>query len=530
MMQERKRTDFWSKAALYLLAFVGFAMSYLFTYPQYDVPIFCRDFSGDFISVVKEAVFYGNGRFLGNVLGFYFAHHFAASSFVTAFFLAVIVWLSNLLFFDNKKETIFPLAILVAFPAVGILQGVYSMIASFCNYAVPLVFVLLSSLMIKKVYHGGGNLCFVVLAFSSCAACLFSENTTVVIFCASVLLCVTELVKFKKLLPQSVVNLTAVVFGTLIMLLIPKLSQTSGKLDDYRGFVLEPTALLKNAVYALRSFSLLANQYVLIYIIISAIMLFLLFNHCKVGKFMKSATSIILVLFPVSCVLPVCFSAFAYKFASFYIAAEVIYLVAVLLVAIWSKDKKVLFSTLATVVLLGSAVAPMMIVNHRGDRTFFTTFAILLIYALVLFKKFGSKMLTKKKICTAFKVATPTVFAAICVVMLVFGAQNFNCYSFRAEYIARQRTTSSHIAAPYLAHERLTMEASLGQIDPCIYGANLPTTFEVVDCNEWEYSGEYKSIINADPFESVSEAFTNYKFKDPIYPETLYREYLAEIQ
>lgn len=39
-----------------------------------------------------------------------------------------------------------------------------------------------------------------------------------------------------------------------------------------------------------------------------------------------------------------------------------------------------------TVVLLGSAVAPMTIVNHRGDRTFFTTFAILFCYAMYLIK------------------------------------------------------------------------------------------------------------------------------------------------
>ena len=54
----------------YIIIFIGFALSYMFTYPQYDVLLFTRDFKGDFVSILREALLYGNGRFLGNVLGF----------------------------------------------------------------------------------------------------------------------------------------------------------------------------------------------------------------------------------------------------------------------------------------------------------------------------------------------------------------------------------------------------------------------------------------------------------------------------
>lgn len=524
MMLERKKSNFFVCAVLYFLVFAGFSVSYLFTYPQYDVPIFVRDFGGGFFDVVREALFYGNGRLLGNILGFYFAHHFVASSFVTAFFLTAMVCLCNLIFFNNKNAAIFPLAVLVAFPAVGILRDVYSMIAAFCNYAVPFVFALLSGLMLKKLNDGGSKMCFAVLAISSCAACLFSENTTVVLLCLAVLICIADCATQKRVSAQSIVNLVFVTVGSAIMYFIPKLTHTSEKLGDYRGFVTEPMELVKNAVYALRSFSLIANQYFMIYVLISSVILFLLYRSAKVGRFFKMFLSLILVLFPVICLLPNCFASVAYRYAVLYIAAEVVYLGAVLTVVLMLKDKRILVYTVMAVVLLGSAVAPMMIVNHRGDRTFFTTFAILFCYALVLLKKIP----IAKKMRVAIETVAPITFMSICAVMLVLTAQNFNTYSFRANYIAEQRTVMTEIKVPYLAHGRLAMESQLGQIDPCIYGADISTTFKVIDVDDWEYAEEYKKIISAAPTDAVSMAIKNFEFKNPRYPEKLYKIYLKK--
>lgn len=102
----------------YIIIFIGFALSYMFTYPQYDVLLFTRDFKGDIVSVLREALFYGNGRFLGNVFGFYFSHHFTAAIFFTAFFLTLIVFLANKLFFNDNPKAIFPIGTVIAFPAI----------------------------------------------------------------------------------------------------------------------------------------------------------------------------------------------------------------------------------------------------------------------------------------------------------------------------------------------------------------------------------------------------------------------------
>ena len=135
----------------YIFVFLGFALSYMFTYPQYDVLIFTRDYDGNFLNILSEAIHYGNGRLLGNVLGFYFSHHFTAAIFVTAFFLTLTVYLANRLFFGGKSKYIFPIAVLTALPAIGIMREVYCMIAAFCNYAVPFVFALISCNLIKNL-------------------------------------------------------------------------------------------------------------------------------------------------------------------------------------------------------------------------------------------------------------------------------------------------------------------------------------------------------------------------------------------
>ena len=45
-----------SSTIQYLLVFLGFTLSYTFTYPQYDVLIFTRDFSGNFVNILREAL------------------------------------------------------------------------------------------------------------------------------------------------------------------------------------------------------------------------------------------------------------------------------------------------------------------------------------------------------------------------------------------------------------------------------------------------------------------------------------------
>lgn len=504
----------------YIIIFIGFALSYMFTYPQYDVLLFTRDFKGDIVSVLREALFYGNGRFLGNVFGFYFSHHFTAAIFFTAFFLTLIVFLANKLFFNDNPKAIFPIGTVIAFPAVGIMREVYCMIAAFCNYAVPFAFALMSGVFIKKLKVGGSRFLYVPLAFSAVCTCLFSENTTIVVLCAAIMIIVGDIINNKKASVPGIVNMIFSAVGALMMYLIPRVTDTKEKLDYYRGYV-EPKVLIFNITSTLRSFALLANQYFIVYVILSGTMIYVLYRQCKTNRFIKFILTAILTVFPLTCIFAVIFAQKANELAMIYLPLEVVYLIAALVVSVLSKRKKLITSLIMTVVLLGSAVAPMTIVNHRGDRTFFTTFAILFCYAMYLIKSpdMGKKI---KQLITA---AAPAAFAAGCCVMLVLTAQNFDSYVYRADYLAQKSVTSSSADVPYLAHGRLAQETTLGQIDPCLFGSSVDMSFNVIPTDEWEKADEYKKITSLTPADAVKYGLEHWEFKDATYPLKLHEKY-----
>ena len=487
----------------YIIIFIGFALSYMFTYPQYDVLLFTRDFKGDIVSVLREALFYGNGRFFGNVFGFYFSHHFTAAIFFTAFFLTLIVFLANKLFFNDNPKAIFPIGTVIAF------------------HAVPFAFSLMSGVFIKKLKVGGSRFLYVPLAFSAVCTCLFSENTTIVVLCAAIMIIVGDIINNKKASVPGIVNMIFSAVGALMMYLIPRVTYTKEKLDYYRGYV-EPKALIFNITSTLRSFALLANQYFIIYVILSGAMIYVLYRQCKTNRFIKFILTAILTVFPLTCIFAVIFAQKVNELAMIYLPLEVVYLIAALVVSVLSKQKKLITSLIMTVVLLGSAVAPMTIVNHRGDRTFFTTFAILFCYAMYLIKSLDMG----KKIKQLITAAAPVAFVAGCCIMLVLTAQNFDSYVYRADYLAQESVTSSNADVPYLAHGRLAQETTLGQIDPCLFGSSVDMSFNVIPTDEWEKADEYKKITSLTPADAVKYGLEHWEFKDATYPLKLHEKYV----
>ena len=59
-----------------LLLFLCFSGMYAFTVPELDMFQFAKDY-GASASLWSEAFRYGNGRLLGNFVGFFFARHYA---------------------------------------------------------------------------------------------------------------------------------------------------------------------------------------------------------------------------------------------------------------------------------------------------------------------------------------------------------------------------------------------------------------------------------------------------------------------
>ncbi len=250
-------------------------------------------------------------------------------------------------------------------------------------------------------------------------------------------------------------------------------------------------------------------------------MIYVLYRQCKTNKFIKFILTAILTVFPLTCVFAVIFAQKANELAMIYLPLEVIYLIAVFVISILSKQSKLIASLVMTIVLLGSAVAPMTIVNHRGDRTFFTTFAILFCYAMYLIKMLG----IDKKIKRFLSVAAPVAFVAGCCIMLVLTAQNYDSYVYRADYLAQKSVTCNSADVPYLAHGRLAQETTLGQIDPCLFGSSVNMSFNVIPVDEWEKADEYKKVTSLSPVAAVEYGLEHWEFKDATYPLKLHEKY-----
>ena len=109
--------------------------------------------------------------------------------------------------------------------------------------------------------------------------------------------------------------------------------------------------------------------------------------------------------------------------------------------------------------------------------------------------------------------------------MLVLTAQNFDCYAYRADYLAQKSVTSSSADVPYLAHGRLAQETTLGQIDPCLFGSSVCMSFNVASADEWEMYGEYKKLANSSPVDAVKYGLAHWEFKDATYPLKLHEKY-----
>ena len=143
MFNKRIRT---TRCIEYAVVFFGFFMMFFFAVPQSDIFLFAHATDGSFASALQYSVNIGNGRLLGNITGVYFSSHFALVGLITAATLTLLVLLLNRIFLEDNVYTILPLALLVAFPSTGMLKECYYLFSAFCNFVIPIVFVLISAL------------------------------------------------------------------------------------------------------------------------------------------------------------------------------------------------------------------------------------------------------------------------------------------------------------------------------------------------------------------------------------------------
>lgn len=170
-----------------LLVFaVCFAM-FFFMLPQSDVFLFARSLKDDVASVFNEALYYGNGRLLGNILGMFFSCYFQYAFILVSATITLIVVFANKLIFNSNKVTLFPMALLIIFMSGDMMNESYFLFASFMNFVFPCMLFLLSAIIVKFFHdkeHMSVFLKGILILFSfvlTVASCLFSENTAIIV-------------------------------------------------------------------------------------------------------------------------------------------------------------------------------------------------------------------------------------------------------------------------------------------------------------------------------------------------------------
>lgn len=515
----------------YVFVFFCFLCMYFFIVPQSDVFLFARGTDGSFWSAVESAVLYGNGRFLGNFISMFLSNHFEYAGLLIALSMTVSVYGINELLFKGDAKTTFLSTLIVAVPSVGIVKECYYLFAAYVNYMFPITLILLTLLIINKLQTETKKSIVLklillpvifVLGFSSC---LFSENTSFVLAALVFLLVVNDIINRKKIFLHNAVYFISVFLGSITMLLIPKITQTAWKLDHYREMAVDLPSVMYTAPGSFVKFSQIFNGFIPVIWLVSVAFLFAAKKYYQNKKAFDIIVPIFVFIPVVSTLLNLVSLSSAY-IPWLYFAQTIVFVVfacTCLVSTFLITDKKIKWTTLSFLVLIAASIAPMMLVNQYGHRTYVITNYIGVFMGVYLMKAvapeafFEKTRLWKKQ------------FSSICLACVIFvtlflssqTVYNFNYYAVRTNYIAEQiNSGSEQIAAPILPCNSISMEDEWPNILIDI-SEEYARKIIVTDFNHCENADEYKQVLATTLPAQIVRAFNNLEFKDPLLVEKI---------
>ncbi|MGN1168639.1 MAG: DUF6056 family protein, partial [Acutalibacteraceae bacterium] len=437
--------------------------------------------------------------------------------------------------------TVFPVAALVAIPSIDMLRECYYLFASFCNYVIPIVFILIAYLIQKTIKENKAvnkilkAVLYAAMLLLFAGGCLFSENTTIVIFCAVILAAINGYIENKKVTFADVTAVIGAALGSFAMLLIPKITATEYKMDGYRSVATDLKNILSLASGGLTEFSSIFSRWIFVIFVLTAALVFVIKKQTKGKKSVRSFQLGMIICYPFACAAIyaldsnvkimrsdiVCFALTAlYALTAFYTLMMI-------------EDKKLRRISFMACILIASSVAPLMIVDTRGARTYYTTFVIILIFALWLIKQFAPPVIRQKitEQKRVISLAGAAAAAVLSVTLFIQSVYNFDLYAMRSDYIAQNIDSQQLLEIPVLPFDGISVE----------WGADFSYKIWVVDTDEENNKCKYINIKSSDMFDeyydkvidvpffkAVSFAAENYEFKNPLYPQQLREKYNAE--
>lgn len=521
----------------YILTLICFAGMYFFITPCSDIWFFTRDYENSVSSFITNALNYGNGRFIGNFLGFASANYFVLGFLIIAVVMTLYVFFVNRFFFDGDYRTVMPVALLLAFPNTGVIGEVYSDLPTFINYVIPMMLVFATLCLIKHSKKTKTNPVFLFLIFIFAAAsCMFCENNTISIFVLSLLLAFYSYVSTKKVSLPNIIYVIGAVVGAFIMFLMPKIMGTSHKLDYYRGTAGSLSSMITLAIASFSTFTEIFTTYIFPIIFISAGLIYLIVKNKDCRSKLKNIVVFYLAFFPVEAIFYTMYSQSAPASVYLYIIqAGLVTLYALSIFAGIMCMKKSNFRTLmlGLFVLILSAVGPMLFVDKYGYRTFYLPFVILLSTAFVLINQIRKEMpekitakLPKEKLGKLAICIASAAFICLSVSVFVQSVYNYDFYVVRTHHIAEiAKDSAEEVEVPALPCRGISGEDENPSIaDAILYKTDVKMKVEVTESIYCENADEYYAILNSNPVSNTIFALQNLNCKNAAYVYDLIKQ------
>lgn len=513
----------------YVLVFGGFLGMFFFMLPIMDVFVFYRESGGaewTLSGVLNSALYYGNGRFLGNVFLYLLSHNFEVAVLVVSLTLLCIVFSMNMLLFDNRYETIFLVAILVAIPGEGMIRELYYMLASFLNYVFPIALILLSMVLIQqsqvKAVKGRIRVIMDLLVMALLyAACLFSENTSIALLATAIVYLGYRFFVDKRLTIPLLLQGISVFLGVATMFLIPPLTGTAHKLDYYRGVSTTLFALIDQCIGNYIAFATYFSTCIPVIVLLSVGFAFMVKTECASLRSYGFLITIS-ILYPVACIGFSILDANIVRMNWLYLMHVVLLsllIVGILLASFHIHDKRRRIIILAFITVVFFSIAPMMVVTLYGYRTYYTTFISVLVFALYLIREYCPVSMRRFFIESnamkgAFIRSSLLVFVFASAFLFQQTMYNFAFYSVRAEDIIRQSETKDVLEVPVLPCSICSMEEFYITSISVSIGCE-PYKVHLINVYTGDNAAEYFDVMQASPMSVLQIALDHSECRDP---------------
>lgn len=490
---------------IYIGLFFLLCMLFAFVPLTSDDLIFKGTTGRNLSEILSYAFNYGNGRFLGN-FSLSVCVHFNMFKilFKSAIILFISYSISKLFNFEKYYMTCINVMIIM-FLSSGFLSQCFTWTAGFCNYVVP-VSLLMSCLLLLKYYSSKQNkiirfLMLFLLSICGISVQLFSENTSITVVALSIILIITNAIQHKKLEFSLFTFFASSVVGGIIMMVIPVLANAQDKLTDYRNIATIRTLY----IYVLHNISRISNimnSAALLWFLLSTVLLIHIFRTLKISFARnKIIRSLILIIYPFVCLVFNLLTDKIYDthnlvitfFSIFLFFAYVINTISI----IWKLSKKQdLTYSIAFLVTAILSVAPLMIINLAGHRTYFITIFILYLMILSTIKTSNFNVSgIDKDLLNVLKISPVIVCACVIILSTGLMMDNFVLDKVRGEYILEKMSDNvQYIEVPRLPFQNIVYEQYLPAYEKYYYYKTPgDVTLNFVDIEGWDGFKTYKN-------------------------------------